>query len=628
MRKINFTHWLNRGLIITLLFSLVFAVGPATAATRSSYIVQGPSAETAAQWVTQVGGTITSQLGIIHAVGAQLTPAMASRLQSVSGLSLSPNGEVKLVSGGGGGDDDEGGRGNNSPATDYPDVTGADVAWQTGITGQGVTVAIVDTGLWRHRGINRDINGQRGRILGWVDFVNNYRRPRDPNGHGTHVAGIIANSQKGADREWNGMAPGVNLVGVRVLDETGYGTYETVIQGIQWVIEHKDEYNIRIMNLSMSGPVAAPYWADPLSQAVTTAWANGIVVVVAAGNGGPGPMSVGVPAYNPYAITVGAFTDNYTPNDWSDDYLAPFSGAGPTTDGFVKPDVVAPGAHMVSVMSPNAYLARTHQANQISNHYFSMAGTSQSTAVVSGLAALVIANHPEFTPDQVKFRLTATATPWIDLSTCTPDNTYCNALYSMWQQGAGRVMGPDAVLGDVPAHAANQGMDIWADLAGDMHYEGFSYYDAETQTFRMYGEGYGQWAGGYGQWAGGYGQWAGGYGQWAGGYGQWAGGYGQWAGGYGQWAGGYGQWAGGYGQWAGGYGQWAGSYGQWAGGYGQWAGGYGQWAGSYGQWAGGYGQWAGAYGDATFAEGYVDGTGYGQWAGSYQWLGSWIDFGG
>jgi hypothetical protein len=294
-------------------------------------------------------------------------------------------------------------------------------------------------------------------------------------------------------------------------------------------------------------------------------------------------MSVGVPAYNPYVLTVGAFTDNFTPLDWNDDYLAPFSAAGPTTDGFVKPDVVAPGAHMVSVMNPGAYLAQNHQANQISNHYFSMAGTSQAAAVVSGMAALVIARHPELTPDQVKYRITMTAAPWIDLSSCTPSDpetlSNCSALYSMWQQGAGRVMAPDAVLGDVPDYSANQGMDIWADLTGSVHYEGYAYYDPETQTFRLHGEGYGQWAGGYGQWAGGYGQWAGGYGQWAGGYGQWAGGYGQWAGGY-------------------------------------------------GQWAGGYGQWAGSYGSAEFAEGYVTGMGYGQWAGGYQWIGNWVNFDG
>jgi serine protease AprX len=603
-------------LATALLIALPLSPVSASPATRQSYIVQGAEVETLVRLVEGAGGTVTSQLNIIHGVGALLTPAIADHLHTIEGLTLTLNKSVSLL--GGDPDDEEGGRGSRSPATDYPDVIGADLVWAQGVTGQGVTVAVVDTGLGRHRGLLRDIQGRPGRIIGWVDFVNGRRTARDPNGHGTHIAGIIANSQRGADGEWNGVAPGVNLVGVRVLDETGYGSYEHVIQGIQWVIEHKDAYNIRVMNLSMSGPVAAPYWADPLSQAVTAAWANGIVVVVAAGNGGPGSMNVGVPAYNPYALTVGAFTDNHTPLDWNDDYLAPFSAAGPTMDGFVKPDVVAPGAHMVSVMNPHTYLAENHQANQVSNQYFSMAGTSQAAAVVSGMAALVVAGHPELTPDQVKFRIMVTAAPWIDLTSCTPSDpstlANCTALYSMWQQGAGRVMAPEAVLGDVPNALANQGMDIWADLAGSLHYEGYSYYDPETQTFRLHGEGYGQWAGGYGQWAGGYGQWAGGYGQWAGGYGQWAGGYGQWAGGYGQWAGGYGQWADGYGQWAGGYGQWAG--------------GYGQWAGGYGQWAGGYGQWAGSYGSAAFAEGYATGTGYGQWAGGYQWIGNWVNFDG
>ncbi len=543
------TLWVAMALLVALPLSPVNASPMA----RQSYIVQGAPVETLVRLVEGAGGAVTSHLTVIQGVGALLTPALAEHLSKTGGLTLTLNKNVHLS--GGDPDDEEGGRGSLTPATDYPDVVGADVVWAQGVTGQGVAVAVVDTGLGHHRGLIRDTQGRKGRIVGWVDFVNGRRTPRDPNGHGSHIAGIIANSQQGADGEWNGVAPGVNLVGVRVLDETGYGTYEHVIQGIQWVIDHKDDYNIRVLNLSMSGPVAAPYWADPLSQAVTAAWANGIVVVVATGNGGPGAMSVGVPAYNPYALTVGAFTDNFTPLDWNDDTLAPFSAAGPTTDGFVKPDVVAPGAHMVSVMNARTYLAQNHQANQISNQYFSMAGTSQAAAVVSGMAALVIAQHPELTPDQVKYRITMTAAPWIDLSSCTPSDpetlSNCSTLYSMWQQGAGRVMAPDAVLGKVPDYSANQGMDIWADLMGSVHYEGYSYYDPETQTFRLQGEGYGQWAGGYGQWAGGYGQWAGGYGQWADGYGQWAGGYGgaDFAQGYTTGTG-YGQWAGSY-QWVG-----------------------------------------------------------------------------
>ena len=236
------------------------------------------------------------------------------------------------------------------------------------------------------------------RIVAWIDFVDGKKKPVDPNGHGTHVAGVIANNQIGADGEANGMAPGVDLVAVRVLGENGGGTYENVIKGIQWVVKNQAKYNIRVMNLSLVSPAQSPYWADPLNRAVTAAWASGITVVAAAGNGGPGPMTISVPGNNPYVITAGAFTDAYTPMVFDDDYLAPFSAAGPTLDGFTKPDVLAPGAHMVSTMSNSSYVARNHQANRVGSDYFSMAGTSQASATVSGVAALVISAHPESDP--------------------------------------------------------------------------------------------------------------------------------------------------------------------------------------------------------------------------------------
>jgi serine protease AprX len=583
-----------------------------TSGVQQSFIVQGLSTEAVARLVERYGGAVTSHLNVINAVGALLTPEMAQSLRAAPGVkAVVPNAAVRLVSDGPEDDDDddeeEGGPGRQTPATDYPDVVGADLVWQNGVTGRGVTVAVVDTGLAPHRGLVRGIDGRRQRIIGWADFVDGRRKLRDPNGHGTHVAGIIANSQLGADGEWNGVAPGVNLVSVRVLDETGFGTYQHVIQGIQWVIARKDRLNIRVMNLSLVSPVQSPYWADPLNQAVMQAWANGIVVVAAAGNTGPGAMSIGVPGNNPYAITVGAFTDHYTPTDWDDDYITPFSAAGPTLDAFVKPDVIAPGAHIVSTMLPNSYLARHHQANQVSNQYFSMAGTSQATAVTSGIAALMLSNNSALTPDQVKYRLMYTALPWVDPATT-------EAGYSVWQQGAGRVNAPDAVMANDISGLANRGLDIQADIAGTQHYEGYSYYDETTGQFRLRGD---------------FSNWTGGYGSWAGGYGSWAGGYGSWAGGYGSWAGGYGSWAGGYGSWAGGYGSWAGGYGSWAGGYGSWAGGYGSWAGGYGSWAGGYGSWAGGYGSAEFAErfvNWVDGAGYGSWAGDIQWVGNvWVN---
>lgn len=578
-------------LVLTLLFPLTSA-NSAHKTQQDSYIVQGVDTEAAASLVSAHGGQVTSRLEVIKAVGAMLSTDMVADLLDEPEIhSILPNSTVRLA---GSGDDDP------APASDYPDLIGADMVWQAGVTGEGVTVAVVDTGLSNHPGLLKKVNGVKlNRLAAWADFVEDTASPTDPNGHGTHIAGIVANAQVGPDGEWNGVAPGVRLVGVRVLDENGYSSYEKVVQGIQWVIENKDNYDIKVMNLSLVSPAEVPYWVDPLNQAVMQAWAAGITVVVAAGNAGPEPMSISVPGNNPYVITVGAFTDNFTPDDWSDDYLTPFSSAGPTMDAFTKPDVLAPGAHMVSTMSKHSTLAEGHPESSLSHKYFWMAGTSQASAVVSGLAALTLAQNPDLTPDQVKYRLMVTAFPWIDLEEDL-------ALYSLWQQGAGRVNAPDAVFGDIDG-SANFGLNVNADLANEEHFVGYTYFDDASGEFRLQGE---------------YSDWAGGYGAWAGDYEPLTGGYGAWAGGYGAWAGGYGAWAGGYGAWAGGYGAWAGGYGAWAGGYGAWAGGYGAWAGGYGAWAGGDGAWAGSFPDQGFPHD------FGEEQQPLPWTGSWVNFDG
>ena len=561
-------------IVVTSLMAVPFSNRSTTLTGMRSYIVQGVNTDQVTLLVEHYGGQVTSMLPIIHGVGALLTQESNDALQKEMRITaITPNSPVKTA-------------GHSSPTTDYPEVVGADMVWEQGNLGSGITVAIVDTGLGKHTGLFTDINGNnKTRIVGWYDLVENSRKPSDPNGHGAHVAGIIANTQKDAKNQWEGIAPGVNLVGVRVLDREGAGTYERVIQGIQWVLDHQAEYNIRVMNLSLVSPVQSPYWADPLNQAVMQAWSAGIVVVAAAGNGGSGSMSVGVPGNNPYVITVGAFTDNYTPLDWSDDYIAPFSAAGPTLDGFVKPDVVAPGGHMVSSMLSNSYLAHAHEANKINSTYFSMAGTSQATGVVSGIVALTLAQHPELTPNQVKYRVMNTAFLWVDINTT-------EALYSIWQQGAGRVNAPDSVYADITGEA-NAGMDITADLAGATHYEGYSFYDETAGLYRMHAD--------FDTWDGGYWAWDGGYGAWSGGYGAWSGGYGAWSGGYGAWSGGYGAWSGGYGAWSGGYGAWSGGYGAWSGGYGAWSGGYGAWSGSE--------PWAGTiFADSAFVEIFLAGV--------------------
>jgi len=569
-------------IIASLLLGGLSITPAANAVAARSVIVQSDTAEAAAQLVERFGGEVTSTLSIINGVGALLTPDAAAALDAMDGVRVTANAPAQLTKH----SFEPVAKNGKGVETDYPDVTGADLVWNEGVTGQGVTVAVVDTGIANHPDLKKKSQGNgNSPVIGWVDFVDGKKNPTDPNGHGTHIAGIIANATVGADGEYLGMAPGVDLVGVRVLDETGAGYYEDVIQGIQWVVENKDRYNIKVMNLSLHALVQSPYWADPLNQAVMRAWAEGITVVVAAGNSGPNPMSISVPGNNPYVITVGSFTDSYTVNDWTDDTIAEFSAAGPTLDGFVKPDLVAPGAHIVSTMNPGSYIARNHDANRIEAQYFSMAGTSQSAAVVSGVAALALSNNPDLTPNELKHRLMFTALPWITL-----DET--DVLYSVWQQGAGRLNAYDAVLATDIEGSANLNMDIAADLAGEMHYEGYSYFDEETGKFLLRG----------------YEDMTSGFGAWSGGFGAWSGGFGAWSGSLGAWSGGFGAWSGSLGAWSGSLGAWSGSLGAWSGSLGAWSGGFGAWSGSLGAWSGSLGAWSGSLTDQTFVENFINGV--------------------
>ena len=189
--------------------------------------------------------------------------------------------------------------------------------------------------------------------------LNKYSRDIDDrNGHGTHVSSIIASSAIASTGRYQGVAPGVNLVSVRVLNSEGAGRYFDVIRGIQWVVNQRRIYGIRVLNLSLSAPVQSHYWDDPLNQAVMAAWGSGIVVVVAAGNAGPAPMTIGVPGNDPYVITVGAVTDSYHPFEPSEYRLASFSSAGPTYEGFVKPEVVAMGGHVRAYAPDDGTLAQ------------------------------------------------------------------------------------------------------------------------------------------------------------------------------------------------------------------------------------------------------------------------------
>jgi serine protease AprX len=211
------------------------------------------------------------------------------------------------------------------------------------------------------------------------------------------------------------------------------------------------------------------------------AWRSGITVVVAAGNSGPGPMTIGVPGNVPYVITVGAYTDNFTPYDETDDRLARFSAAGPTVEGFVKPELVAPGGHMLGIMQPNAWLPLQYpEFVQPVGDRFSMSGTSQSAAVVSGVVALMLEADPGVSPDDIKCRLLATARPAL-----RPDGEHA---YSVFQQGAGKVDAVRAVE-HTGRNCANQNLDIDLDFFGQRHYVGPAGVDSTGDYYLVDGDG-------------------------------------------------------------------------------------------------------------------------------------------
>jgi serine protease AprX len=358
--------------------------------------------------------------------------------------------------------------------TNYPMLVGANTLQSQGITGRGVTIAMLDSGLWE------DLTQNYGsRVLASIDVTNGGSGPvtGDPYGHGTHITSIAAGGAENAALQYESIAPQANLVIVRAFDGQGGGRYVDVIAGLNWIIANQHKYNIRIVNISFGSDPESYYWDDPLDQAVMAAWQAGIVVVAAAGNSGPGPMTIGVPGNVPYVITVGALTDNYTPYDPSDDRLASFSSTGPTFEGFVKPEIVAPGGHMAGSMSSSSYLANIDpNSMSVGEQMFTMSGTSQATAVTTGVIALMLQANPALTPDNVKCRLMAAAAPAV--------TTQGTLAYSVFQQGAGFINAVRAV-NSTASGCANQGLNIAADLAGSEHFGGPANEDANGNYYVM-----------------------------------------------------------------------------------------------------------------------------------------------
>jgi subtilisin family serine protease len=490
-----------------------------------SIILTAGSSQAAARAVRRVGGQVTSELWLIDAVAA-IIPAssirQASELPGVISLIINhviqaadePISSILPIAANPVDPDDTGW------VTDYrfpvpwdgsPDViydkeqnsfriayplridTGADQIMN--VSGTGVTIAVVDSGVYFDPIVSEWLDLTiRNQFLGQIDFVDpectvfpgwsvdgyskdaysigvqqydycfmDYTYSRDPYGHGSHVAGIVWNQlQDETTGVAMGIAPAANILSVRVLGSDGSGSYERVIQGIQFVLEHQAEYNIRVLNLSLSALQTVPYFMDPLNRAVEKAWQAGLVVVAAAGNNGPSAETITVPGNDPYVITVGALDGRRTPGYWKDDIVPVWSSSGPTLDGFIKPDILAPGAQVVSFMHNSflpewrAHLVSVHPDYSLTSSLFRMNGTSMATAVTSGVVALMLEANPSLTPDQVKYRLMTTARQM--------DGADGQVAVSPLQQGAGRLWAPDAVNAALADGYANTGMDLQADL--------------------------------------------------------------------------------------------------------------------------------------------------------------------
>ncbi len=347
-------------------------------------------------------------------------------------------------------------------------ASGAGAAYQQyGLTGQGVTVAVVDSGVQCNHWDLLDANGDgNSRVIGYADFVPSTNGPKlysDYCGHGSHVAGIIAGNGAASTgsqctHTYYGIARNASLVNVRVLDQNGAGSVSTVLAGIQWVVAHKNDNRrapIRVLNLSLGHPVGESYTTDPLCQAVEAAWKAGIVVVCAAGNAGRVSNTVAAgqsnegygtaygsiqsPGNDPYVITVGA-TKSVDGSRWHD-RVATYSSRGPSRlDLVLKPDIIAPGNQVISLdvdwatlnaayggtnMLPySAYttaaasgaagtLGAANRAGAgMSDAYFRLSGTSMAAPVVAGAAALLLQANPRLSPDTVKARLMVSADKW------------------------------------------------------------------------------------------------------------------------------------------------------------------------------------------------------------------------
>ncbi len=382
-----------------------------------SVIVRGVHGgdEQVRQAVGAAQGRVVRDIAIIDGVAASVPVDAVASLRNAAGVvEVTPDLPVHME-----GTASTGGKW--SPLTDLGSIynttlmSGAQAYWKAGYTGKGVDVAVIDTGAVPVNGLHA-----AGKLVYGPDLSFDSQRSNlvdlDTFGHGTFMSGIIAGrddaakpgAYAGDSTDFIGMAPDARIVSIKVGDSHGNTDVSQVLAAIDWVVVHHADagFNIRVVNMSFGTDSYQSYVYDPLAYAVETAWHSGVVVVGATGNRG---WKTGVldPADDPYVVAVGS-SDNLGTSGLTDDTVSTFSSGG---DGNRNHDLVAPGAHVVSLRDPGSYIDDNNPTARVATRFFRGSGTSMASAVVSGAAALLISQHSTLTPDMVKGLLTSTATP-------------------------------------------------------------------------------------------------------------------------------------------------------------------------------------------------------------------------
>jgi serine protease AprX len=343
--------------------------------------------------LARAGLTPYRNLDVVNGLSVDLPANKLDDLADIPGLTVTPDAPVHVS-----------GYSSNQL---WPYESGLSKGWSgpdSPAPGTAPTIAVLDSGIQQGRA---DFGS---RVIASVNLSTlPANSAGDGRGHGTFVAGIAAGAADG----YTGATPQANLVSVDVMDDNGVARTSDVIAGCQWVLANKAKYNIRIANLSLHSAMKSNFTTDPLDKAVERLWFGGVVVVAAAGNYGvpTGPSGVlYAPGNDPFVITVGA-TDIGGTKSKNDDFNAPWSAYGRTPDGFMKPDLAAPGRYMVGPVPLGSTLAVQRADKIVAPGYIQLSGTSFAAPAVAGAAAQILAKHPEFTPDQVKGVLMVSAKP-------------------------------------------------------------------------------------------------------------------------------------------------------------------------------------------------------------------------